>query len=129
MRVGHFIAIILFFLTIMFGFLFYWDLQDGEFSKQSLFAPICTTYLFVVTLFIPGSKLSKNTKINLIENITPLGTKIIGFGFVLMIYIDLWAEAYFTGEAFFTIGHQLKLLIIFAIIFFILRRQFLKHKL
>jgi hypothetical protein len=127
MRVGHFIAIILFFLTIVFGFIFYWDLQDGEFYKSSLFAPICTTYLFVVVLFFPGSKLSENAKTNFLEKITPLKAKMLLLGFVLMLYFDFWAEAYFTGEAFFTIDNQLKLLAVFAIVFFIIRRQFLKH--
>jgi hypothetical protein len=127
MRVGHFMAIILFCLTIVFGFIFYWDLQDGESSKLALFAPICTSYLFVVALFIPSSKLSENTKTDLLETLTPQKTKILFLGFVSMLYFNFWAEAYFTGEDFFTVGNQIKLLLSFGVLFFIIRRQFLKH--
>jgi hypothetical protein len=127
MRVGHFIAIILFCLTILFGLFFYWDIQDGELSKMALFAPICTSYLFIVVLFFPGSKLSENTRTDLLETLTPMKTKILLLGFVLMLYLDFWVEAYFTGEDFFTIGNHIKLLLAIGVLFFIVRRQFLKH--
>jgi hypothetical protein len=128
MRVGHFIAIILFCLTILFGLLFYWDLQDGEFSKIALFAPICTSYLFIVVLFFPGSKLSENTRTDLLGTLTPLKIKMLLLGFVLMLYFDFWAEAFFTGVSFFTIGNHIKLLLTFAIVYFIIKWQINKHQ-
>jgi hypothetical protein len=124
MRFGHFIAIILFFLTILFGFMFYWDLQDGEFSNKSLSAPIFTFFLMVTLMLFPGNILTKETKslTDYEPKITPFRIKIVITMFVIMLYLYFWAESFFTGEVFFSFGRQCSLLLSFLVIFFIFRR-------
>ena len=123
MRFGHFIAIILFFLTIILGFIFYWDLQDSEFSSRSLFAPMFTFFLMLVFLIFPGETLDKEIfpQQNIESQITPFRIKIVIAMFVATLYLYFWAEAYFTGDFFFTFGKQLSQLLTFIVIFFIVR--------
>ncbi len=128
MKSGHFIAIILFCLIILFCVLFYFDVQDRNFSSKLLFAPIFFTYLLILFLIFPGSKLDADKNVNFLENLSPNNFKAIIIGFAVTLYIYFWTESLFTGENFFAIDHQVSLALAFIIIFLIIKWQFNKQK-
>jgi hypothetical protein len=124
MKFGHFMAIVLFFVTAILGLFFYWDFQDGVFSGKILFAPIFTFFLMLVMLLFPGETLSNTlpaAEDSGESQITPFRIKVVAAMFAVTLYFYFWMKSYFTGEAFFTIGYQVSLLLSFLVMFFIVR--------
>lgn len=135
MKLGHFVAIVLACLTLVFGALAYWDLQDTTFSSRSVFAPIVTGVEAIAFLLFPGGKttfqqaaLSKETdRIGPWLDETPLLHKRIWLGgFALSIYLSLWEKDFLQGNDFFTFGNQISLLLAFVVIVFAIKRYFRK---
>ena len=124
MKFGHFTAIILFCLSVVFAFVLYLDLQDGIFSNYSLGAPIFMFFMCLIALLFPGESIS-----NHLSEKEPSETKVLSktrikIAIVLTVanfYCYFWAKAYFTNEVFFTIGNQLQLLLVFGILYFVIR--------
>ena len=132
MRLGHFAALICFVLTLVFGGLSYWDMQDGYFSTKLLFLPIFMAVMGVALLLFPGGRItfreaaapdSAHTFQEWKHGTPPLHRRVWLGAAVLSIYLSLWAQKWLAGEAFFTVFEQLGLVFIFGLMWLFLRKQ------